>query len=83
MDKTGGFAFPRPYSRSIGDMQLWDQEGMDLRDYIAARIAASGIRQYFNSHESLTRYVSFCYDVAEALIAERDSRYKETTDDKE
>lgn len=39
MPDDGGPAFPRPYSTSInGNIQMWEQDGMSLRDYFAAQV---------------------------------------------
>jgi len=76
--KDGGSAFPRPaqtVDQPGGSQIMWfPSEGMSLRDYFAA----AALKGYGGWNETTIEFTpqlaSFGYDVAEAMIAERESR---------
>ena len=68
--ETGGPAFPRPISvNTYNGEQAWDQDGMTLRDYFAAK-AMQGILSggMWGDYDDL---VSQSYEAADAMIDER------------
>lgn len=75
MDKTGGAAFPRPgfvnLEAKAGDFDTHPREGMTLRDYFAGQ-ALTGVfhgSDFDYDDEIVARR---CYQVADAMIAERE-----------
>ena len=71
---SGGAAFPRPVSRDeITETYAWEQEGMTLRDYFAAK-AMEGLLAQSNGSALLSTPkigATFAYQVADAMLAER------------
>ena len=71
--ETGGQAFPRPVSQAPNTEIMWDQEGMTLRDYFAAKtmqgliIKFSGTAGYTSVH-----IATDAYTIADAMLKERD-----------
>ena len=68
--KTGGAAFARPISQAPNHEVAWNQEGMTLRDYFAAKamheiLVQGGWSEYGNLAKE-------AYAVADAMIKERD-----------
>ncbi len=65
----GGPAFPRPYSQLASGEQVWEQDGMSLRDWFAGQ-ALSGFcaSDGLIGHEGLAEDA---YDVADRMFAAR------------
>lgn len=74
----GGPAFPRPVSANPtnGDM-VWEQEGMTLRDYFAAKalqgLLAMCAGEHINSGTP-AEVAKYAYEHADAMIARRELR---------
>ena len=69
--ETGGMAFARPTSQAPNDEIAWDQQGMTLRDYFAAK-AMQGLLSnpqviIFNENRA-----EQAYELADAMLKERD-----------
>ncbi|ENL8513178.1 hypothetical protein AB6H97_000133 [Providencia rettgeri] len=76
-DKTGGAAFP---ASGHPDMQFVAQEGMNLRDYLAAKAMQGDLASqsvslgHFSNdapEESLVNRANFYYRMADAMLKER------------
>ncbi|WP_272693473.1 hypothetical protein [Providencia sp. PROV039] len=76
-DKTGGAAFP---ASGHPDMQFVAQEGMNLRDYLAAKAMQGDLASqsvslgHFandSSEESLVNRANFYYRMADAMLKAR------------
>lgn len=75
---TGGSAFPTPYTTRDGDHFTTEyQDGMTLRDYFAAAalqgfIASKAPSTLFSPDED----VAYCYQIADAMLAARNTEAK-------
>ncbi|MEY0473403.1 MULTISPECIES: hypothetical protein [Providencia] len=79
-DKTGGAAFP---ASGHPDMQFIAQEGMNLRDYLAAKAMQGDLASqsvslgHFandSSEESLVNRANFYYRMADAMLKARSNK---------
>ncbi|MEX6631680.1 hypothetical protein SGI36_20675 [Providencia rettgeri] len=79
-DKTGGAAFP---ASGHPDMQFVAQEGMNLRDYLAAKAMQGDLASqsvslgHFandSSEESLVNRANFYYRMADAMLKARSNK---------
>jgi hypothetical protein len=69
---TGGPAFPVP-AELCQDLTVFEQRGMTLRDYFAAK-ALQGICASGPSHEwSNSRLAAEAYDLADAMLKAREA----------
>lgn len=68
----GGPAFPH----STDDATAIYQKGMTLRDYFAAAALKSG--KYIYTIDQRNRTAEMCYQVADAMLAERNRKEKTT-----
>lgn len=86
MSADGGPAFPRPASVDVRGESVWDELGMSLRDYFAARFAHAEIvtagavqdsaKQLVTGAQAaghtIEEHVAYnAYRLADAMIAER------------
>lgn len=72
--KDGGPAFPRPFTeRSTNGEQVWEQDGMSLRDYFAAKAMQSYIITMKNIVTSDEKIVAWSYEMADAMIKAREA----------
>nr|WP_305071925.1 hypothetical protein [Providencia sp. M-8] len=80
-DKTGGAAFP---ASGHPDMQFIAQEGMNLRDYLAAKAMQGDLASqsvslgHFandSSEESLVNRANFYYRMADAMLKARSNKW--------
>ena len=73
--QTGGPAFPRARSADPGEYHKPEtyhaQEGMDLRDYFAAKAMQGICADPSIAPPSASMIASLAYEVADAMIAER------------
>jgi len=83
MKPDGGPAFARPFSLTYMNEGIYDQDGMSLRDYFAAK-AMQGLLSSPNlqvlSPRALTHSEQFdltasiAYEMADAMISEREKQ---------
>ncbi len=83
--ETGGMAFARPTSQAPNFEIAWDQQGMTLRDYFAAK-AMQGIipglmlrqgQPGYSDGEMIAESVALSIDAADCMIAMLKERDKE------
>ena len=68
---NGGAAFPRPLAVNPNNSEVsWDQDGMTLRDYFAAKAMQAHLQ--VSGDYGWARIALDAYRVADAMIAERD-----------
>ena len=68
---TGGPAFPGSYTGNHG-MPVWSN-GMALRDYFAAKAMQADLEyQGLEGREDLFHIAAMAYQMADAMLAERD-----------
>jgi len=67
-DKTGGPAFPRPFS---GTTQ-YAQEGMTLRDYFAAQAVQGLLASPVQPQSGADMYAQDAYVIADAMLEARE-----------
>ena len=76
MKKDGGPAFPRTPANvewSDGSRNFFeDQDGMTLRDYFAGQALAGYMADANVSDHNRAALVKSCYELADAMLAERD-----------
>ena len=75
----GGPAFPRPYSQLASGEQVWEQDGMSLRDWfagqaltgiLAARFATENVG-HTQGRVHLDQATEAAYAIADAMLAAR------------
>lgn len=72
--ETGGAAFPTQPNTQAGHFK---QDGMTLRDYFAAKAmqgelaSQQSMKDSYNSAGDLAQLSAWCYDMADAMLAER------------
>ena len=64
--ETGGAAFPN----EGGSGHLWNDKGMTLRDYFAAK-ALAGFCAGLEAEDDIEVLPSLCYDLADAMLEAR------------
>jgi len=69
----GGPAFPTGELRSLNAMheRYGNMSGMTLRDYFAAAVVIGGIAHPRSNTDAIA-HAQFAYEVADAMLAERD-----------
>ena len=69
---NGGAAFPRPLSRDeLTDTLSWEQEGMTLRDYFAAKVMQASLTSGYLGGVDMRSTARLSYQMADAMLEAR------------
>lgn len=82
MKYNGGPAFARTLSKEERDAHAmkgygpapFAQDGLSVRDYFAAKAMQSLVQLYWANGWQISKYAEKAYEMADAMIAERDKR---------
>jgi len=80
--ETGGPAFPVPIAPYGRDLRATDEPGMTLRDYFAAKAMPFVAGRAELDHTSPSEWAAACYEVADALLVERERPIAERDNDR-
>lgn len=69
----GGPAFPSPeQKRADGEVVVYAEPGMTLRDYFAAKVLVGTLSDpHGNQESSLRQIAEFCYELADHMLEVR------------